>query len=91
MGEIFKTLKRLNANIMWDSFDFKDPNKYELRWGCNLVIPKGRTAKVINLFDFRAALAWNHLHIHVKTAENLVEFKEILKKETIYCRCLNCT
>ena len=91
MEEVFKTLKRSNANIMWDSFNFKDPNKYELRRGCNLVIPKGRTTKVINSFDFRAALAWNHLPIHVKNAENLVEFKKILKKETIYCKCLNCT
>ena len=59
MEEIFKTLNNLNPQIMWNTFNFKDPNKHELRRGINLVVPKARTTRAINSFDFRAAMAWN--------------------------------
>ena len=75
---------------MWDSFNFKDPNKYCLRRDQNLEIPRARTTRDINSFDFRAAMAWNHLSNTVKSAATTVEFKTHLKKEKIYCRCLNC-
>ena len=90
MAEIYKTLNRSNAIIMWDSFDLKAPNKYELRQGRNLVTPKAGTTKALNSFDFRAAMAWNHLSLSVKSANNITTFMKLLKNENIYCRCLMC-
>ena len=90
MAEIYKTLNRSNAIIMWDSFDLKVPNKYELRRGRNLITPKAGTTKALNSFDFRAAMAWNHLSLSVKSANNITTFMKLLKNENIYCRCLMC-
>ena len=84
MIEVFKTVNNLGPKIMWDSFKFKDPNKYCLRRGRNLEIPKAHTTRDINSFDFRAAMAWNHLPNTVKSAVTTVEFKTRLKKEKIY-------
>ena len=90
MAEIYKTLNRSNAIIMWDSFDLKVPNKYELRRGRNLITPKAGTTKALNSFDFRAAMAWNHLSLSVISAINITTFMKLLKNENIYCRCLMC-
>ena len=61
--EVFKTLNFLNPKIMWNSFKLKEPNKYELRRGRNLIVPQARSTCALNSFDFRATMAWNNLPI----------------------------
>ena len=89
--EVFKTVNYINAEIMWDSFIFKSENKYELRRGRNLTLPKARTSRAINSFDFRAAMAWNSLPVGIKSVDSLRKFNHSLETQTIYCRCANCT
>ena len=88
--EIYKTVNRLNPEIMWDAFKVKAPNKYELRRGSTLNVPKARTTRAINSFDFRAAMAWNQLPLSLKLAKDESEFKTLLKSEKVYCKCVNC-
>ena len=88
--EVFKTLNHLNPEVMWDSFGLKGPNKYLLKRGINLKIPKAKTARAVNSFDFRASLLWNHLPDSNKKLETLKEFSEAIQTISIYCKCTNC-
>jgi len=87
--EIFKSLRHLNPEFMWDSFVLK-PAVYSLRQGPSLNIPRARSARAINSLDFRAALAWNHLPADLKYETSLSKFKSKLKVQNIYCKCKNC-
>ena len=89
--EIFKSINRLNPELMWDTFPLKT-SKYYLRQGSSLMIsPNGKSARGINSFNFRAALAWNHLPASIKNVNNLSKFKALLKDVNIYCQCKLCT
>ena len=72
---------------MWDSFIYKKPNKYSLRRGRNLIVPKARTSRAINSFDFRATIAWNQLPESCKQSSNVKEFLNSIKSKRIYCEC----
>ena len=85
--EIFKTVHKLNPPTMWNTFNFKGPNKYDLRRGSSIVVPKAQSAREINSFDPRAALAWNHLPATLKTSKDIKEFSWQLMNQKIYCRC----
>ena len=87
--EIFKSVNRLNPDIMWDTFDIR-PNTYSLRQGSCLVIPNAKSVRAVNSFDFRAALAWNHLPSSIKSVKSLSKFKEFLATVKIYCQCHHC-
>ena len=87
--EIFKSLNQLNPEFMWNSFDIKR-NFYDLRQGTRLVIPFASTTKAVNSFDFRAALAWNHLPQSLKSLNHLSKFKKSLLNHKIYCKCKCC-
>lgn len=89
VGEVFKTLNRLSPEITWDTFTPKW-SRYDLRQGSSLAVPRARTTRAINSFDFRAALAWNSLPKQVKAEKNLVKFYHGIKDSNIYCKCLNC-
>ena len=89
VGEVFKTLNRLSPEITWDTFTPK-PSRYDLRQGSSLTVPRARTTRAINSFDFRAALAWNYLPKHVKSEKNLLKFYHNIQGINIYCKCLNC-
>ncbi len=88
--EIFKSLNQLNPEFMWKIFTLRD-STYNLRQGSSLVIPNARTSRAINSFDFRAALAWNHLPSKLKEEKTLSKFALSLKSCYIYCKCKNCT
>ena len=64
VGEVYKSLNRLSPEIAWDIFTPKQ-SRYNLRQGSSLIIPKARTTRGTNSFNFRAALAWNYLPQHV--------------------------
>ena len=72
--EIFKSLRHLNPEFMWDSFILK-PEVYHLRQGQSLVIPHARSTRAINTLDFRAALAWNHLPSDLKHEKSLSKLR----------------
>ena len=91
LGEVYKTLNHLNPQIMWDSFRDTVTNKYNLRRGQNLRIPIARTTQATNSFDFRAAMAWNHLSAKIKAAPSLSEFIASIKNVSIHCECINCS
>ena len=88
--EVYKTMNHLNPPIMWGTFELKEPNKYQLKRGSTLKIPKGKTASALNSFDFRASLLWNHLTVDCKTQGTLEEFSNAIQNTTLYCRCTNC-
>ena len=88
--EVYKTLHNLNPPITWDTFDLKKPSKYQLKRGSALKIPKGKTASVLNSFDFRASLLWNHLTVDCKELKTLKEFSDAIQNISIYCRCTSC-
>ena len=75
---------------MWNSFELKEPNKYELRRGRNLIVPKARSTRALNSFDFRATMAWNNLPNDVKNASSLAVFDNLLKTQNIYFQSSNC-
>ena len=87
--EIFKSLNHLSPELMWNSFTIR-PASYNLRHGSSLIVPRARSTRALNSFDFRAALAWNHLHSDQKREITLSGFRSSLKKHQIYCRCKNC-
>ena len=72
--EVYKTLNSLNPEIMWKTFQIKS-NSYRLRKGETLLIPKAETTQATNSFDFRAAMAWNHLSSEEKCLKSLSQFK----------------
>ena len=88
--EVYKTVNHLNPEIMWDSFNIAIANKYSLRRGQNLQVPLARTTRATNSFDFRAAMAWNHLAVNIKAMPSSKEFVASIKKVTVYCECINC-
>ena len=88
--EVYKTINYLNPKIMWNSFTYKEPNKYSLRRGRNLIVPKARTSRAINSFDFRATIAWNQLPESCKQSRTVNEFLKSVESKRIYCECLNC-
>ena len=88
---VFKTVNRLNPEIMWDSFNMTKTNKYSLRRGQNLQVPLARTTRATNSFDFRAAMAWNHLAAKIKAMPSLKDFAASIKNVTVYCECIICS
>ena len=87
--EVYKSLNHLNPELMWDSFILKS-EAYCLRQGLSLTIPPARTTSAVDYFDFRAALAWNHLPSDLKQEISLSKFKRKLALQKIYCKCKYC-
>lgn len=88
--EVFKSLKRLNPELMWNLFS-ENHVKYSLRRGKILKLPNLPARNGQNTFLFRAVMAWNSLPCHFKVAETKAEFKSLLTGlADIYCQCQYC-
>ena len=87
--EIYKSLNFISPQIMWDTFPLKSA-RYNLRQGSKIIVPCAKSARAINSFDFRAALAWNQLQSQIKSKSNLSDFKSSIKNCKIYCQCKFC-
>ena len=88
--EVFKTIRRLNPSIMWDSF-LLNKNLYSLRRGQTLAIPnQGPLMRTMNSFDHRAVLAWNQINVKLKSEQSLNTSKTKLKSADVYCACRLC-
>ena len=89
--EIFKTLNNLNPSFMIEIFSLKQMDKpVRKKYELNLDIPSynqvtfGREA-----LTFFGPKRWNSLPSHIKSAENLVSFKTMIKfwnGETYSCK-----
>lgn len=90
MFEVFKSLNKLNPEIMWDTFVQKT-TAYRLRSGSSLHIPRVSTVSGLNSFDFRASLAWNYLPADVKDLSTIGAFRTTILKTKIYCNCKLCS
>ena len=88
--EIFKSIKRLNPEIMWDTFAEK-VSSYRLRCGSSLHIPRISTVSGLNSFDFRASLAWNNLPAVTKDLSTISAFRNAILNIKIYCNCKQCS
>lgn len=88
--EIFKSLNCLNPKIMWETFPLK-PNHYNSRQGSCIIIPQANSTRSVNFFDFRSALAWNHLPTSIKSQTDLHKFSASLVDIKIYCKCRECS
>ena len=89
MVEVYKSLNKLSPKLMQDTF-CKKKSSYQLRVGLTLVIPQSNSTFSSNTFDFRAALAWNHLPEGLKNIPSLNVFINKLKSYNIYCKCKVC-
>ena len=88
--EIFKSLNCLNPQIMWDTFPLRATH-YNSRQGSCIIIPPANTTQSVNFFDFRSALAWNHLPHFIKSETDLHKFVTSLENVDIYCQCRECS
>ena len=91
MFEVFKSLNRLNPEIMWDMFEFK-LTPYNLRSGYSLKLPKANSSKFgINSVIFRGCVTWNSLPSAVKSVNSISAFKRIIKTwDGKCCTCFIC-
>ena len=69
---------------MWDTFSLK-ANHYNSRQGSCIVIPPANFTRSVNFFDFRSAVAWNHLPNIVKSETDLHNFVTSIVNVDIYC------
>ena len=90
--EIYKSIHRLNPEIMWDMF-FTKYIPYQFRSTNLLKLPTTKTiSHGLNAFIFRGSIIWNNLPDSLKNAENLSLFKsELGKLSNIRCSCKICS
>ena len=92
--EIYKTINKLNPEFMNNIFKVKE-NKRLVReqYKLNLETPEwnqvtfgGKSVKVYK------PKVWNSLPFHIKTSENLIQFKNLVKHwNGNSCSCTVCT
>ena len=91
LTEVFKSLRRLNPEFMWNCFESKY-TPYNLR-NCDILkLPTAKTRSYgINSMRFRGSILWNSLPNSLKSCSNLAEFKRRIKTwDGSQCNCLNC-
>ena len=87
LQEVFKSFYGLGPPILNGIFKVKNIS-YSLRSGLLFELPISKVQ--VNTFEFRAAMAWNHLPAFIKSSETLCDFKQKLQTANIYCRCKAC-
>ena len=92
--EIYKTIKKLNPEFMNDIFKVRG-NKRVVReqYKLNLETPEWNQvtfgAKSLKVYGSKV---WNSLPSHIKTSENLIKFKSLMKNwNDNSCSCTVCT
>ena len=79
--KIYKTLNELNPSLMREIFETRNtkravPERYKM----NLEIPRVNQASFgTESLRFYGPIIWNSLPYHIKSAENLLCFKNLIK------------
>ena len=91
MIEVFKSLNRLNPEMLWEIFTPKESH-YILRNGSNLSLPRTNSSKFgTRSLAFRGSITWNSLSASLKCAESIKHFKSKIKKwDGKTCNCNIC-
>ena len=89
--EVFKTLNGLNPVYMSDIFKSNN-SSYSSRRPYDLKIPRvNQTAFGPKSIKYEGARLWNHLPNTIKSAENLITFKRLIKAwQGPNCKCSFC-
>ena len=92
MTEVFKSLKNINPEFMWNIFSTKTTG-YKLRSGIVLKLPPANTTKYgVNSLCFRGSILWNTLPNSLKLSRSLEEFRCSIKNWTgNTCTCHICS
>ena len=92
--EIYKTINKLNPEFMNNIFKVKE-NKRLVReqYKLNLETPEWNQVtfgtKILKVYGPKV---WNSLPFHIKTSENLIQFKSLIKNwNDNSCSCAVCT
>ena len=89
--EIFKSLSNLNAPYMKDLFH-RNVSTYSLRSTNDMLLPRvNQRSFGLRSIRYEASKMWNHLPKHIKTAENIVTFKKLIRNwKGPQCKCAYC-
>ena len=92
--EIYKTINKLNPEFMNNIFKVKE-NKglVKEQYKLNLETPKWNQVTFgAKSWKVYGSKVWNRLPFHMKTSENLVQFKSLMKNwNGNSCSCIVCT
>ena len=92
MVEIYKTLNKVNPELMWNIFETKSIN-YSLRNKMLVDLPKAvSTTYGTNSLVFKGGLIWNTLPNHIKSSPTLKIFLKRIKLwngENCTCKICN--
>ena len=92
--EIYKTLNDLNPSFMREIFETcKTKRAVRERYKINLEIPRvnNQTSFGNKILRFYGPKIWNSLPYHIKSAENLLCFKNLIKSwNGSFCSCKVC-
>ena len=92
--EIYKTINKLNPEFMNNIFKVKE-NKRLVReqYKLNLETPEWNQVTIgTNILKVYGPKVWNSLPFHIKTSENLIQFKSLIKNwNDNSCSCAVCT
>ena len=91
--EIYKTINNINPSFMKDIFQLRVANREaRSQYKLNLEIPKiNQVTFGTRSIRFYGPKIWNTLPLHIKSSENLLLFKTLIKNwDTISCKCLVC-
>ena len=92
--EIYKTINKLNPEFMNNIFKVKE-NKRLVReqYKLNLETPEwNQVTFVTKILKVYGPKVWNSLPFHIKTSENLIQFKSLIKNwNDNSCSCAVCT
>ena len=92
--EIYKTLNNLNPTFIREIFETRKTKRaVRERYKINLEIPrvKNQTSFGNKILRFYGPKIWNSLPYHIKSAENLLCFKNLIKSwNGSFCSCKVC-
>ena len=92
--EIYKSINSLNPYFMKNIFEMKTNNRIvREKYKLNLNIPRTNQVKFgTNSLKSYGPKIWNALPFSIKTAENIKDFKTLIKKwKGASCNCIICS
>ena len=92
LTEVFKSLIKLNPELMWQLFEIKE-NNYVLRNGLQLKALEVKTNRYgVNSLIFQGTSLWNTVKSEIKDSPSLEVFiKKIKSWDSIKCNCTICS